>query len=465
MASCKSTLENARTRHADEKSYKQYYGAYKEMRLDYFTNATALFVDEKMLRGDGYLKYFKCKWTDVQNKFREMPCRPQQSFLDNLPLESGKFAYVLEDEDGFYKEINETHKLTKGMITFDETRIMFKSSGLSMDYSGVNGERNPPGIDEGVGMAKYELVGLPKGNRAFDVENPMPHFKNMSVLLADEAHNLLEKHMTEMDYFFDDAIDKDTAYSLCYIPTVLNKMADHIDEVIHMGWEYEKEVLAPKRKREREEKIFNGIMIATNILFLAATALRLGGAAVAAVAERLASLGKSVRGLQAILAEATLAASRGAEFLEVTGTTLEAISGGGLVLGGGSMAGIISQDFPSERGTVLPEFFLALLFPMGFYALKAGRVMAGTGSRALSASKWKGFDMRADAAVLSKDIRVDLKRPGANPIVREHMGKFEIKLSPASSFCSLASEAGSLLGSVHDLTCLAGEVCEGNNAH
>jgi hypothetical protein len=177
----------------------------------------------------------------------------------------------------------------------------------------------------------------------------------MSLLLADEAHNLLEKHMTEMDYFFDDAMNKDTAYSLCYIPTVLNKMADHIDEVIHMGWEYEKEVLAPKRKREREEKIFNGIIIATNILFLAAMALRLGGAAVAAVAERLASLGKSVRGLQAILAEATLAASRGAEFLEVTGTTLEAIFACGLVLGADRWPALYRRIFPANAAPFYPS--------------------------------------------------------------------------------------------------------------
>jgi hypothetical protein len=442
MGACKDTLEKARDRHKEE-SYTQFYGAYREMRLDYFDNTTEIFVDEKMLRGDDYLKYFKCQWKAVNEaKATEIPCRTAESLKNELPFQSGSIAYKLEDEEGFYQELNKTYKLARGMITFDGSRIMLHSQDVLAPGSSFDENENPPRTDEG-GMAKYELIGLPKGNRAFEVENPMPHFMNMTSLLAGESHNLLENHMREMDYSFDGAMDQDTAYSLCYVPTLLREMADQIDEIIRLGKEYEKEVLTPRHKRERERKIFDGIMMAVGIVFMVAGAMEGGGGALAAAARGPSVFEKGVvmvlPRFQGLFLEARDMAVQGGRIMADLGLTLQALSTGTLVTGGGSMAGIISKDFPDERGTVLSEFFLLLAFPIGSYALRSGRVSSAGDKGVGSAGRWKGFDMQADAGALSTEIKADLMR--GNPAVREHMAKFENKLSPASAFCSGASGA------------------------
>lgn len=436
MVACKDTLEKSLERHREMGDYEKWRVAYREMMRDYAADEMRKFVDDKMLNGTDGLRLFKCTWSELGRAATDHSCK-----IDDLPFQSGKLRFTLADEEGFYDELNKTHKISKHMVSFSEKpRIVLHAEGMGMetaqdpedDWARPQAQKG----NEGTGLAKQELFGLPMGNKDLEVDNPMLEFKNITHLLADKLGHLLDHHILEYDYYFDGYPAKDIAYCLCHLPVHLWELADHIDDVIRTGAKYEKEVLELRRRRERLHKILDSIELATGIIFIVGMAFSGAGGGLAAWAARGASAGAQLgtrlppQFFQLTAQMTAQMTVRGGSLLQTAGTAFDGAAIAGLAMGGAPLVGMITKEFPDDAKDVLLDFFAALLVPAGLMAMtRGGGRLLPAGERGARGEIPGSFDMMSEAGPLALRIKEQITKQCANVAVCERMGRMETKLN------------------------------------
>jgi hypothetical protein len=94
------------------------------MMRDIAKEQLELFVNDTMLKGKEGLKYSKCKWREVAKKGEP----GHNCDIDTLLFESGDLIFKLEDEEGFYDELNRTRHLFKNMASFNGPPRFFSTA-------------------------------------------------------------------------------------------------------------------------------------------------------------------------------------------------------------------------------------------------------------------------------------------------------------------------------------------------